>query len=142
MLGKFFLVVGEEFPDDLFLPILARLDGLLQGARQLRHHHIHVIGVGLVQVFDDVLQIGIFKGFPGGPVALDGIDAADEEERFRVDSPLGAFFGHGGLPETETEAHAGSDAQQGKVQVHEVRHLHGGAHQMMVGVVTHIGKQS
>ena len=139
VLGQFLLIVRKEFPDDALLLFRAGPDHVLQGGGHFRHHHFRVVRMRLMQVLEDVQQMGGRKGLPGGPIAVEGIYAANEKERFRVYAGLLANLCHGGVPEAEMQAQPGCNAQKGEVRVQQFRHFHGGAHGVSIGACIHTG---
>ena len=95
MFGELVLVVREEFPDNAFVLFPAGFDEVLQSGGQFLQRHVHVVGVGQPEVAEDFPEIGLLQTVFRRQITVEGIYAADQQERVRVSLVPAAHFLYG-----------------------------------------------
>ena len=140
VLEKLLLVLVEELPDDVPVPLVAGFGQGYQGGGDILHRHLHIIGVRAPEVLQDILQVRLPDAFLRGKAAIAGIDAADQQERFRVRPVPAAHFFHRLVAEPEGDAHAGEHPRQAGADGDQFRHFHRRSREKPFGGTDHAGK--
>ena len=126
MLFQFGPVIGEKGQDELFPALVTGLQHPADGSLERHERVLPVIGMGILQVRDDLPRVEPCHLLLGGDVIPESVHVADQQERFDVRPMEPAGLLHGRIPESHRDAHPGQDAQQVDIAVHQVRHLRPG----------------